>query len=134
MLFHHRLVVHLVNLIARQDEDLIGRLSQNALRVLKHGIRCAVIPAFTGLFHGGDDFDVLAQFRRENAPTVAHVADQIERFVLRENENASHVGVDTVGKGEVDNAVDAAERHGRLGSVARQRMEAFPGPAGQQNG
>ena len=50
---------------------------------------------------------------------------------MRENENAADVGVDAIGKSEVDDAVGAAKRHGGLGGVARERIEPLAGTTGQ---
>ena len=78
--------------------------------------------------------DVFAEFRRKNAPPIPYMAVQFERFVLGQNENAAHIGVDTVGKREIDDAIRAAEWHGRFGVVARQGVETFSSPSCQQNG
>jgi len=37
---------------------------------------------------------------------------------LRENENAAEVGIDAIGKGDVNDAIGGAERNGGLGAVA----------------
>ena len=55
----------------------------------------------------------------------ADVAIEAQRFVLGEHEHAPQVGVNAIGKGDVDDAVQAAERNGRLGAVARQRPQPF---------
>ena len=43
----------------------------------------------------------------------------------------AQIAVDAVGQREVDDAIQAAERHGRLGAVARQRLQACALAAGQ---
>src|SRR6516164_5115264 len=55
-----------------------------------------------------------------------------ERLVLGDHENAAQVGVHAVGKGDVDNAIDAAERHGRLGTITREREKTLARPSGQE--
>jgi hypothetical protein len=56
-----------------------------------------------------------------------------ERFVLCENVNAAQVGVDAVGEGDVDDAINAAESNGRFGAVTSQRVESFARSASQQD-
>src|SRR5262252_9287677 len=46
--------------------------------------------------------------------------------------NTAKAGVQAVGKSDVDDAVDAAKRHGRFGSVSRQRIEALSRASGEQ--
>ena len=48
---------------------------------------------------------------------------RLRRLVLRQDEDAAEAAVDAVGQGEVDDAVEPAERHGRLGPVAGERFE-----------
>ena len=63
----------------------------------------------------------------------ADVAIEAQRFVLRQHEDAPQIAVDAVGKGDVDNAVEAAERNGGLGAVARQRPQPFALTSGEQH-
>jgi hypothetical protein len=44
---------------------------------------------------------------------------------LRENENAPEVGIDAIGKGDVDDAIESAKRNGGLGAVACKRPQAL---------
>jgi hypothetical protein len=48
-----------------------------------------------------------------------------ERLVLSQNVYAAQVGVEAVGKSNVNDAVNAAEGHSRLGPVAGQRIKAL---------
>ena len=54
--------------------------------------------------------------------------DQAAGLVLRQDENAAEIAVDAVGQGEVDDAIQTAERHGRLGAIAGQRLQSVPLP------
>jgi hypothetical protein len=45
----------------------------------------------------------------------------------------TQVGVEAVGEGDVNDAVDAAESHRRLGPVAGKRVEALSGAACQKD-
>jgi hypothetical protein len=68
MLLEHRPVVHFVDVVGGEDQHLVGRLGENALRILKNCVGRAEIPALAGSASWLDDFDVLTQFGRENAP------------------------------------------------------------------
>src|ERR1019366_1150778 len=57
----------------------------------------------------------------ERGPAAAYVTVEAQRLVLREDEDAAEVAVQTVRKGEVDDPVDTAERHCGFGAVARER-------------
>jgi len=49
------------------------------------------------------------------------MAAEAERFVLGENENAAEIGVDAIGKGDVNDAIGGAER---TAGLARSRVRA----------
>jgi hypothetical protein len=57
------------------------------------------------------------------------VAVEGQSFVLGEDVDAAEVGVEAVGKGDVDDAVHASEGDGGLGAVAGERVKAFSGAA-----
>ena len=129
----HQPVIHFVNMIGSQDQHVLRRFRHDAQRILKHRISRALIPSLANLFHGWDDLDILAQFRRKNAPAIAHVTDQFQRFVLCEDENAAHARVDAIGKGEINDAISASKRNSRFGGVPSERMKTISGSSGQQN-
>jgi hypothetical protein len=51
------------------------------------------------------------------------MAIERERLVLGEDIDLAQIGVDAVGEGYVNNAVDAAECDGRFGAVAGERIK-----------
>ena len=59
---------------------------------------------------------------------------QGEAAVLGEDVDAADAGVEAVGQGEIDDAVDAAEGDGRLGLVPGQGKEALALAAGHDDG
>ena len=61
------------------------------------------------------------------------MAIEAERLVLRKNENAAQIGVDAIGKRDVNDAVESAEGHGRFGAIARQRPQTFALTAGEKD-
>ena len=119
MLPEHAAVVHLVDVVAGEDEDVFGLLGADGVDVLVDGVGGAHVPVGADALHGGQDLDELAELLGDDAgPAFADVAIEGERLVLGEDVNVAQVGVDAVGEGDVDDAVLAAERNGRLGAIA----------------
>ena len=78
----HVAVVHLVDVIAGQDQDGFGRFGLDALEILENRVGGALVPVRMHAFHGGNHLDILAQFRGQNVPAVADVAGQFQGFIL----------------------------------------------------
>ena len=132
VLLQHLSVVHLVDVVAGKNDDVVGALAADGIDVLVDGVGGAQVPV------GGDahlrrkNFDEFAE-PHQRRPTLADVAVQAERLVLREDEDAAQVAVDAIGERDVDDAVDAAKGNGGFGAVARQRPQPFALAAGQQD-
>ena len=122
MLLEHLLVVHLVDVVAGKNDDVAGVLAADRIDVLIHGIGRAQIPVRGNAHLRRQNFDEFAQ-AQQLRPALADVPVERERFVLRQDEYAAQIAVDAVGKGDIDDAINAAERHGGLGAVARQRPQ-----------
>ena len=122
MLLEHLLIIHFVDVVAGENDDVARVLAADRIDVLIHGIGGAQIPVRRNAHLRRQDFDEFAE-AQQLRPALADVPVQRERFVLCQDEYAAEVAVDAVGKGNVNNSVDAAEGHGGLGAVARQRPE-----------
>src|SRR5262245_27737571 len=134
VVLHHRLVVHLVDVVAGEDDDVFRPLLFEDVNVLIDGVSGTLIPGFVDSLLRWDDIDEFAQFAIEIVPpTLIDVAIKAHCLVLREEQDAAKVAVEAVGKREVDNAVQAAERDGRFGPVAGERLEACPFAARQDD-
>ncbi len=77
-------------------------------------------------------FDEIAE-THQGRPAAADVAVEAERLVLRQYKYAAQIAIQAIRKGDVDDAVDAAERDGRFGAVARERPEPLALAAGQED-
>ena len=133
MLVEHQPVVHLVDVIAREDQHVLGLLGADRVNVLVDGVGGAQVPVLAHPLHGRQDLDELAQVAGHDVPALADVAVQRQRLVLGEDVNVAQVGVDAVGERDVDDAVVAAESDRRLGAVAGQGIQALPCSSGQQH-
>ena len=77
--------------------------------------------------------DELAELLGNDAgPAFAYVAIEGERLVLGEDVDAAKVGVDAVGKSDVDDAVLAAKGDCRFGAIAGEGEESLAGSACQE--
>ena len=108
MLLEHRLVIHLVDVVAGKNEDVIGLLAADGIDVLIDGVGGALIPVLRDAHLRRQHFDEIA-VAHQRRPAAADVAVEAQRFVLRENENAAQIAVEAIGKRDVDDAIDAAE-------------------------
>ncbi len=59
----------------------------------------------------------------DNLPGLADMAIERERLVLGEDVDLAQIGVDAVGEGDINDAVDAAEGDSRFGAVAGERIK-----------
>ena len=123
VLLEHELVVHLVDVIAGEKKHVLGTLAADGIDVLVDGIGGSLVPVLTDALHGRKNFDELAKLAGDHLPGLADVAIEGERLVLGEDVDLAQVGVDAVGKGYVNNAVDAAKGDSGLGAVAGQRIK-----------
>ena len=129
----HLGVVHLVDVIARQHDDVSWCLTLDGIQVLIDGVSGPEIPVLTHAFLGRQDLDELTELLGDDAPPHPHVAAQREGFVLGGDEDSAQPGVDAVAEREVDDAVGPAEVNRRFGSIPGQWIQAFSCAASQQD-
>jgi hypothetical protein len=133
MLGHHLAVIHFVDVIAGEDEDVLGLLGADGIYVLINGVGRALIPLIADPLHGRKDFDELSHFAAEDVPAFANVAVKRKRFVLGEDVDAAEIGVEAVGESDIDDAIHASEGDGGLGAVAGKRIKAFSSAAREKD-
>jgi hypothetical protein len=130
----HQGIVHLVDMVAGEDEDVLGLLRADGVDVLEDGVGGALIPALGNALHGRKDLDELAEFAGDDrAPAFADVAIEREGFVLSEDVDVAKVGVDAVREGDIDNPVLTGKGNSGLGAVTGERKQALPSATGKQN-
>ena len=126
VLLQHAAVVHLVDLVAGEDEDMARLLGADGIDVLVDRVGGALVPGLGDALHGGKNLNELAQLAgHHRAPALADVPVERERLVLREDVNVAQVGVDAVGQCDVDDAVLAGEGDRGLGAIAREGKKPF---------
>ena len=129
----HARVVHLVDVIAREHDQVPRVLAHDRIQVLVDRVRGPLVPVLADPLLRRQDLDELAELLGDDAPAHADVAVERQRLVLRRDEDAPQPGVDAVAQREVDDPVRPAEVHRRLGPFLGQRIEPLPGAAGEDD-
>src|SRR6266852_4494695 len=117
MLLKHFCVIHFVDVIAGEDENVFRALAADGINVLINGVGSALIPLLGDAHLRRENFDIFAE-AHEGRPSGAEVADKAEGFVLSEYKYAMKIGINAIGESDVNNAVESAKGHGGLSAVA----------------
>ena len=134
MLARHQVVIHLVDVVARQDEHVLRLLGADGINVLVHRVGGTHVPVLAHPLHGRQNLDELANLAAiDVSPAFANVTVQRQRLVLGQDVDLAQVRVHAIGKRDVDDAIDAAEGYGRLGTVTGEGIKALSCAAGQQD-
>ena len=123
VLLEHPPVIHPVELVAAEDDEVIKRPVQKIREVLPHRVRRALVPArITRRLLRRED---LHEAARELVELVsrADVPVQRDAIELREHVDAPHAGVQAVRDRDVHEPVFSRERDGGLRSLLREREE-----------
>ena len=123
---HEFVEIHLVKLVAAEDEEPLPGLLEKVGEVLAHGVGRALIP--TGPGGGllrGENFHEAAG--AENIEFVGRVDVPVQRggVELGQHIDVADAGVEAVADGDIDQPVFAAERDGGFGAVLGQGEEPF---------
>ena len=130
----HVAVVHLVDVVAGQNQDVTRVLFLDAVDVLVDGVGGALVPVLVDALLRRQHFDVFAKVPAEKAPAGRDVAIEASRLVLRQDQHPAKTAVDAVGEREVDDAIKPAEGDRRFRPIASQRVQPCPLAAGQNQG
>ena len=130
VLLQHQLIIHLVDVIARQDDHIFGSVALDDVDILEHRVGGAFIPLELGhALRGGQDVEALVAFGPQEVPAALQVADQRMRLVLGRDADAADARIDRVGQREVDDPRLAAEIDRGLGAACRSaRCRRLPRP------
>ena len=129
----HLGVIHLVDVIAGQHDEMPRLLAQDGIEILVDGVGGAEVPVLADALLRAQNLDELAELVGHHAPPHAQVTAERERLVLQRDEDAAQPRIDAVAEGEVDDPVGTAEIHRRLRPFLGQRIEPFANPASQHH-
>jgi hypothetical protein len=77
MLLEHQPVIHLVNVVAGEDEHVLGLLGPDGIDILVNRVGRALVPLVADALHGREHFHELPHFASYDVPAFADVS--IER-------------------------------------------------------
>ncbi len=116
-------IVHLVDVVAAQNQNMIGVGSPNRFQILIHGIGGSSIPMLADSLLRRQHVDEFTPLAREAAPSLMQMPVQAHRLVLREHKHLSQAAVDAVGKSKVDDSINPRERNHGLGPISCERTK-----------
>ena len=135
VLLEHHLVVHLVDVVAGEHDDVVGAVAADDVDVLEDRVGGAGVPlVLRRALARRQDIEALVAFRPEEGPAALKVADEAVGLVLGGDRDAPDAGVKGIGQGEIDDARLAAEEHGGLGALVGQLHQPAAATAGQHIG
>ena len=131
----HLGVIHLVNVVTRQNEHIIGIVVVDKLYVLINRVRRALIPFARFRAHKGRQHEYTSvQSVEVPRLAVAYVLVELERLILREHAHGVYAAVYAVGQGKVYDAVLRRKGYGGLCHILGEHPEPRPLPARKQHG
>ena len=117
-------VIHPVQVIAGENQVVVGVVAREVAHRLPHGIRRALIPIrIVRCLFGREDLDE-ALAEQVHAVRLRDMAVERGGVELREYKNATDVSMQTVADRNVNQPILPADRHGRLRSMVCERKEA----------
>ena len=133
---HHVGVVHPIDMVAGEDDHVLGIIHIQESDILIDGVGRALIPGtLVALTHvRGQDVHAAVGPVQVPGLTGANVAVELQRTVLGQHANGINTGIDAVRQGKIDDAVLAAKRDGRLGHMAGKGIQTAALTASQKHG
>ena len=125
VLAEHLVVVHLVDVVAGQDENIFRIIIRDKRDILINCVRRTLVPlrSLAALIRR-QDADAAAQAVEIPRLARADVGVEHVRLVLGQHADRIDAGVDAVGKRKINNAVFAAKRYSRLCNILGQNIQA----------
>ncbi len=133
MKVEHLADVHLVDVVAAEDADVMRHGVADQVQVLEDGVRAALVPVLASALLRRDHVDVLVDDVGQ-VPAARDVAIERVGLVLSQDVDPVEPGVHQVRQHEVDDSISPAEGDRRLGAVQGQRSEAAALPTGEHHG
>ncbi len=134
MVLEHLVVVHLIDVVAGQDQDIIRVIFINKIDVLIDGVCSAFVPFRTlRTLVGGQCVDAAAHTVKIPGLAGADIGVERVRFILGEHAYRVNARVDAVREREINDLILAAEGDGGLGDLCGQHVQTAALAAGQKH-
>ena len=132
----HLLVVHLIDVVTGEDQDIVGVVQGNEADVLVDGVGRPLVPGtlVPPLDVGGQDVDATVGTVQVPGLAVSNVAVEFQGLILGEDADSVDAGIHTVGQGKVDDPELAPEGDGWLGHLAGEGLQPAALASRQEHG
>ena len=135
MLAEHGVVVHLVDMVAGENENVLRIPLSDERDILINGVCRALVP-FAGLAGLIRRQNVDAAVGKVKIPrgTGADIGVQFQRAILRQHADDVDARIGAVGKRKINDAIFSAVGDCRLGDILSQNAQTTALSAGKQHG
>ncbi len=131
----HQLVVHAVDVVAGEDDDVARAIAGDDVDVLEDGVGGALVPlVLRDALARGQDVEALVPLRAEEVPAALEVADQAVGLVLGRHRDAADARVERIRQREVDDPGLAAEEDRGLGPLVGELHQPAAAATGKHIG
>ena len=131
----HNLIIHLIDVVAAQDQDIIRIEGFHVSQILQNGIGRTRVPFTVRTFFirrkDRHTADITVQIPRDSDTDMTV---QPQRLILCKYPNRVHTGVDAIAQRKINDTVFPAECHGRLGHFRGKYAKSAALTSGQQHG
>ena len=117
---HHFINVHAINMIGAEHCHDVRIEIIDEIDILIDGVCRPLVPSFSRPHLRRDDGNKVVLDPTSNAPGLSQMFDQRLGFILDENVNGQHAGIDEITQHEVDDPILSSEGDRRLAPEGRQ--------------
>ena len=119
VILNHRMIIHFVDMIASQNDQVLGALFFDGVDILVNGVGRPLIPVFIDPLLRWNNINKFIEFTaKEVSPTKVDMAIKTHGLVLRQDKHLAEAAIETIGEHEIDDAIVAAKRYGGLSPIA----------------
>ena len=135
VIIQHGVVIHLVDMVAAEDQDIVRIILLDEGHVLIDGVGRSAVPlaAADGLIGRQDENAAVGDVQIPGS-AAADVGVQLQGLILRQHADGVNAAVGAVAQREVDDPVLSSVGHGGLRHVLRQDTKPASLSAGQKHG
>lgn len=124
MELQHLGVVHLIDVIARKNDNILGSIAVDEIDILVDSVGSTGVPVgICNLLVRRQHIDTSVDAVQVPRLSVAQVFVELQWLILGQYADRIDAGVDTVGQWKVDDAIFSSKRHCRLGNISGQRIQ-----------
>jgi len=129
----HDAIVHFVDMISSQNQQIFRLVAVDNIKVLQHRISRAFVPSIINPLRGGENVEVLVPLSPRKVPAALTMADERVGFVLGRNAHFSDAAVPGVRKHEVNNPVFRSKMHRRFCSLVGEFFQTAAASTGENH-